>query len=114
MKGFLVDENLPDAAHFPCSLPIVHARDLGPMASDTELWWHAAENALAIVTKDADFADRILATDPPPWVIHIRVGNLKRRDFVDFVASVWLKVEALLPEYSLIQVFSDRIEGAGS
>ena len=32
MKGVLVDENLPDAAHFPTVLPLVHARVFGPIA----------------------------------------------------------------------------------
>ena len=41
MTGFLIDENLPDAAFFPCTLPVRHARELGPMASDSALWLHA-------------------------------------------------------------------------
>lgn len=110
MKGVLVDENLPDAAFFPAALPKIHARDLGPMASDTLLWDHARSQDLVIVTKDSDFSDRILASAPPPWVVHLRTGNMTRRQFNGFIASVWPKVEALLPQHRLIQVFPDRIE----
>ncbi|MBB6018749.1 DUF5615 family PIN-like protein [Deinococcus radiopugnans] len=44
----------------------MHARDLGDNPTDLELWTSAAEHALVIVTKDADFTDRILVLDAPP------------------------------------------------
>lgn len=55
---------------------VVHARDLGPNPTDLELWTFAQEQSLVIVTKDADFTDRILLMDaPPPWVVQLRCGN---------------------------------------
>ena len=54
--------------------------DLGADWSDTEIWNHAAANGLTIVSKDADFSDRVLLDADGPKVIHIRVGNLTIRD----------------------------------
>ncbi len=110
MKGFLIDENLPDSNRFPASLPKVHARELGPMASDSLLWEHARIHHLVIVTKDSDFSDRILVSTPPPWVVHLQTGNMTRKAFSNFIHTNWLKIEALLPDHRLIRVFPDHIE----
>ena len=110
MNGFLLDENLPGAAHFPCGLPVVHARDIGAMATDTQIWRHATEHSLVIVTKDADFSDRILIAEPPPWVVHLRIGNMRLNDYTAFLDRIWPQVSALLPRHRLIRVFADRIE----
>ena len=83
---------------------------LGPSASDTALWSFAAQREFVIVTKDADFSDRILVSTPPPWVVHLRFGNLRRRDYHALLVRVWPRIEALLPANKLINVFADRIE----
>ncbi len=70
MKGFLLDENLPTRLTFSPSLPVCHARDFGGNPSDSELWDLAGVRQWMIVTKDADFSDRILVSVPPPWVVH--------------------------------------------
>ena len=59
MNGFLFDENLPGGLNFNPSLPASHALDLGANPTDSELWSYAKERHLVIVTKDADFSDRI-------------------------------------------------------
>lgn len=64
MKGFLFDENLPVNIQFSPSLPLVHVTDLSASLSDTEIWEYAKENDLAIVSKDADFSDRIITSSP--------------------------------------------------
>lgn len=110
MKGFLLDENLPARLIFTPCLPISHALDHGFNLSDSELWSIAKEEKWVIVTKDADFSDRILVSSPPPWIVHLRFGNLRRSDFHRFLASVWPKVETLLPQHKLICVYADRIE----
>jgi hypothetical protein len=43
-------------------------------------------------------------------VIHLRFGNLKRRDFHEFLAKIWPDVEKLLPDHKLINVYADVIE----
>lgn len=111
MKGFLFDENLPHRLTFQPSGPIVHATTLGASPTDRQLWEHARANALVLVTKDADFSGWIIVDTPPPWVVHLRFGNLRRRDFHAFLAHTWPEIEAMLPKHKLINVYLDRIEG---
>lgn len=82
MKGFLFDQNL-----------------------------HARREWLAIVSKDADFSDRIIIGTPPPWVVHLRFGNLRRRDCHALLARVWPQIETLLQSHKLVNVYTDRVEG---
>jgi predicted nuclease of predicted toxin-antitoxin system len=110
LKGFLLDENIPRNVTFTPVLPVFHARDLGASVSDTAIWRHARENELAIVSKDADFSNRIMLSSPPPWVVHLRFGNLRRREFHALLARLWPRIEALLPEHKLVNVEADRIE----
>ena len=110
MKGFLFDENLPCKLAITPGLPVQFTSALGPSVSDTAVWQHASANELVIVSKDTDFSNRIMLSSPPPWVVHLRIGNLRRREFHSFLASVWPRVEALLPAHKLINVYRDRIE----
>lgn len=111
MKGFLFDENLPARLIFTPGFPVVHVSVIGASPTDSQVWNHAQQHELVIVTKDTDFSDRIILSTPPPWVVHLRFGNLRRRDFHSVLARVWPQVEALLPSYKLINVYADRVEG---
>lgn len=113
MNGFLLDENLPGGLSFQPSLPVSHALDMGANPTDSELWSFAKERRLVIVTKDADFSDRILVSTPPPWIVHLRFGNMRRKEFHRFLAAVWPQVESLLPTNKLVCVYADRIEAFG-
>lgn len=104
MKGFLLDENLPGQLTFTPSLPVSHALDLGDHLTDSELWLLAKSRHLVIVTKDADFSDRVLVSTPPPWIVHLRFGNMRRKEFHRFLAALWPQVESLLPANKLICV----------
>lgn len=66
-----------------------------------------------IVSKDADFSDRIITQSPPPRVVHLRFGNLGRNDFHALLARIWPRIETLLKSHKLVNVFADRIEGIG-
>lgn len=88
MKGFLLDENVPYRLTFIPSLPLIHSSDLGLSLSDTSLWEYARYNEFVIVTKDADFTNRIMLSSPPPWIVHLRIGNMRKRDFHSFLARV--------------------------
>lgn len=48
--------------------------------------------------------------EPPPWVVQLRIGNMRRVDFHRFLANIWPKVEAALPEHKLIIVEQHRIQ----
>ncbi|MFV0337646.1 MAG: DUF5615 family PIN-like protein [Chthoniobacterales bacterium] len=92
------------------SLPIIHATDLGKSISDSDIWTHAKEHSLVIVSKDSDFSNRIMVSSPPPWIVHLRTGNLRKHDYHAFLKHVWPQVETLLPASKLINVYFDRIE----
>jgi predicted nuclease of predicted toxin-antitoxin system len=110
LKGFLIDENLPRRLTFAPSLPVTLSDVLGVSPSDTAIWQHARAHSLVIVTKDADFSHRIMLSTPPPWIVHLRFGNLRRKDFHALLARMWPHVEALLPAHKLICIYADRIE----
>lgn len=110
MKGFLFDENLPRRVTFAPALPVIYASSLGAASSDTLVWQHALERDLVIVSKDADFSHRIMTASPPPWIVHLRFGNLRRKEFHRVLAQLWPGIEALLPEHKLVNVYADRIE----
>jgi predicted nuclease of predicted toxin-antitoxin system len=113
MKGFLFDENLPARLRFSPKLPIVPVSNVGKIPSDSQIWEFARRRELVIVSKDADFSDRIIAQTPPPWVVHLRFGNLRRNEFQDLLARVWPQIETLLKSHKLVNVYSDRLEGIG-
>ena len=50
----------------------VYATDFGPQPTDHELWSMARVKDLTILTRDADFFDRIIIEGPPPKVIWVR------------------------------------------
>lgn len=110
MNGFLFDENLPQNISFSPMFPVIHARSLGVSLSDSALWRHARQNQLLIVSEDADFSHRIMLSSPPPWVVHLRFGNLRRGDFHALPARLWPAIETLLPAHKLVNVYADRIE----
>jgi len=110
VKGFLFDENLPLNLQFTPSLPVIHVTNLGNSLSDSEIWQYAIANDLVIVTKDVDFSDRIIISNPPPRVVHLRFGNLRKRDFHSFLKGIWSEIEELLEEHKLINVYLTKIE----
>lgn len=113
MKGFLFDENLPARLRFTPKLPIFPAAKAGKNPSDTQIWEYARKHDLVIVSKDADFSDRIIVSSPPPKVVHLRFGNLRKDEFHALLSRVWPRVEALLKTHKLVNVYADRIEGVG-
>jgi len=80
---------------------------------DSKIWSYTKENNLTIVTKDADFSDRIMLNNPPPRVIHIKLGNMKMKAFHDAIDTIWDEVLMMSREYKLVRVFKDKIEGIG-
>lgn len=85
----LFDHNLPPAL-------VSRLRDLYPhsehvynlgldRASDFEIREYARDEALVIVTKDADFSDLCVLKGFPPKVIWIRRGNCSANDLEDLL-----------------------------
>jgi predicted nuclease of predicted toxin-antitoxin system len=111
MKGFLFDANVPSRIQFQPGYPVISVAVVSRHPTDTQIWDFARQGELAIVSKDADFSERIIVQTPPPWVVHLRFGNLKRKDFHALLARVWPKVESLLKTHKLVNVYADRVEG---
>ncbi len=111
MKGFFLDENLPSRIQFTPSLPVFTTSDISSSPTDTDVWEFTRRRELVIVSKDADFSQRIILQTPPPWVVHLRFGNLRRKAFHALLARVWPQVEALLKTHKLVNVYADRVEG---
>jgi predicted nuclease of predicted toxin-antitoxin system len=110
MPRFLIDVNLPYRFALWSGEEYVHMRDLGETWTDTQIWEHGRCGDLVIVSKDADFSDRVMVTEPPPRVVHIRFGNMKMRDFHALISRIWPRVVDLSVDHKLIRVFEDRIE----
>lgn len=113
MKGFLFDENLPVRLRFSPRLPIVPITKVGRNPTDSQIWDYARKHDLVIVSKGADFSDRIIIQTPPPRVVHLRFGNMRKNDFHTLLARFWPRIEALLKSHKLVNVYPNRIEGIG-
>jgi predicted nuclease of predicted toxin-antitoxin system len=108
---YLIDANLPRWLSLWSGGDCEFVHDLGPDWSDTKIWAHATTNGLTIVSKDADFSDRVLLADDGPSLIHIRVGNLKMAELHGYLTSVWAEVCQASAACRLVRVYRDRIEG---
>jgi len=113
MKGYLFDENLPNRLRFSPSLPNVPVSRVGRNPSDSQVWEFARKQDLVIVSKDADFSDRIITNSPPPRVVHLRFGNLRSDEYHALLARLWPQIETLLKTHKLVNVYADRLEAIG-
>jgi len=113
MNKYIIDANLPYYFSLWKDEKYEHVIDIDPNMKDSEIWSYAKENNLTIVTKDADFSDRIMLNNPPPRVIHIKLGNMKMKAFHDAIDTIWSEVLMMSREYKLVRVFKDKIEGIG-
>ncbi|MGH8607767.1 MAG: DUF5615 family PIN-like protein [Gammaproteobacteria bacterium] len=110
MARFLIDANLPYRFSVWQGQDYLHVFDLSDTWPDSEIWRYAREQELTIVTKDADFSSLAILNEPPPWVIHFRIGNMKIRDLHAFLQRVWPDISAFGATHKLVNVYSDRIE----
>lgn len=112
MPRYLVDANLPFYFSLWRTDDFIHQFNLGADWSDSMVWDYAKENNLTILSKDADFSNRILLVTPPPKVVHFRIGNMKLNAFFDFVTKIWPEVEDLIHKNNnkLVNVYLDRLE----
>lgn len=107
---FLIDANLPYRFELWRGSAFTHVYDLDDTWTDARIWRHAREEDLVIVSKDADFSDRIILAAPPPRVIHIRAGNMKMREFHGFIARAWPQAAALIETHKLVIVHQHAVE----
>ena len=110
MNGFLFDENLPINIEFLPALPVEHVTKLKSSPTDTEIWEYAKKKDLVIVTKDTDFSDRIIVSTPPPKVVHLKFGNMRKKDFHSFLKKIWPQIDKLIKDFKLVNVYIDSFE----
>jgi predicted nuclease of predicted toxin-antitoxin system len=110
MGRYLIDVNLPRSLSIWSGSDYQFMHDIGPIWPDSRIWEFAEANALTIVTKDADFSDRVLLSAGGPHVIHIRVGNLTIGELRRYLSRIWVDVCRESENCRLVQVYRDRIE----
>jgi len=108
---YLIDANLPYYFLLWRAPGYLHLRDVDDEMSDEDVWSYARQGDWTIVTKDADFSNRAMHEPPPPRVIHIRLGNMKMRDFHRAIGRAWPQACALSERCRLVSIFWDHIEG---
>ena len=107
----LIDENLPEDISCWQNPDFIHAKSLGDKVSDGDIWRFARDNNLTIISKDSDFSNRILVSNPPPRVIHMRIGNMRFQMFERFTSKYWDEILALSQTHKLVNVYLDSLEG---
>ena len=110
MPTYLIDENMPYYFRLWNNSDFIHQLDLEPQAKDKTIWAYAKEYNLTIVTKDADFSERIKLSQPPPRVIHFKVGNLSVRQFYGVIHSGWEEARVLSQTHKLVNVYMGWVE----
>ncbi|NOZ53967.1 MAG: hypothetical protein GXP08_12710 [Gammaproteobacteria bacterium] len=111
MSKYLIDVNLPSRFSVWASDEYEHVVHINDELKDSEIWDYAKENNLTIVTKDTDFSDMIMLNNPPPRVIHIKIGNMKMKEFHQLITRIWNDICTLSESFKLIRVYSDKMEG---
>ncbi len=111
MPVFLIDANLPYHFGLWNSEDFIHVADLNERWTDEEIWNYAKKNRLTIVSKDADFSNRIIIVEPPPRVIHLRVGNMRITELFTFLNKNWKHITETSEKFKLTNVYLNRIEG---
>ena len=63
-----------------------------------------------ILTKDADFFDRLSLEGAPPKVVWVRVGNVRRSELEARLVMQWPAIVAMLSTADLVELHADRLE----
>jgi predicted nuclease of predicted toxin-antitoxin system len=102
MARFLIDANLPYRFALWHGENYRHVYDLGYNMPDAAIWQYAKQHNLIIVSRDTDFSDWIMLDEPPPKVIHLRIGNMRLRDLFVFLQRVWPQLAGLSATHKLV------------
>ena len=113
MARYLIDVNLPRRFSLWLQYDCVYVTDIDPSWTDTDIWRHAATETRTIVSKDADFSERVLLSNDGPSVIHVKVGNVRMRDLHVLLFRAWPEATKLAASSRLVTIYRDRIEAIG-
>jgi predicted nuclease of predicted toxin-antitoxin system len=110
VKHLLIDENLP--ASLARGLPVAysHATEIAPQPTDNELWMHARQRDWTLLTRDTDFFDRLMLEGPPPKVIWVRLGNIRKTELETLLLRLWPAICQLLTNADLVEVHPTTLE----
>lgn len=111
MKKYLIDVNLPCRFSLWSSPEFEHIFNINDEMKDCEIWEYAKENNLTIVTKDTDFSELMILNNPPPKVIHIKIGNMKINELHQFLNKHWKDIIQMNNAYKLVRVYRNKLEG---
>ena len=97
---FLFDANLPPAlaVEFKSNgFAALHAAEfVAAETDDFDIWELAGRRGDVIVTKDADFASFVTASNTTQAVVWLRMGNTRRQALVDRIGQVLPDIIAAL------------------
>lgn len=110
MTHLLIDENLPISLAKLLPVECSHATDIGTQPSDTLLWTHARERNWTVLTRDTDFFDRLMLHGPPPKVVWVRLGNIRKVDLENLLIKLWPDICNLLNDADLVEVHPNALE----
>ena len=105
---FLVDANLPMRIKFFQNDAFKHQVDINPSATDSSIWETAIQEIRVILTRDTDFLHRCRA-NPEVQVVFFRLGNIRLRDFYEFLDAHWNEIIDKLDIGQLIEVTREEI-----
>lgn len=111
MPKYIVNSNLPQTFNLWQSDDFINAVSIKIDGDDNLIWNYAKENNLTILSRDKDFADRILHTNPPPKVIHFRLRNIKYAQFRKLMNEQWNRITFFNLNYKLVVVYHNSVEG---
>lgn len=108
LAKYVIDVNLPRIHGLWQRPDFIHMVEINRTWSDLKIWDFAKKNNLTIITKDRDYYNRIILEEPPPRVIHLRIGNMKLQDFRAFFFKNWPEIERLNALNKLVMVFDEE------
>ena len=90
---FLVDAQLPPALASWISQRGHEAKAVREVglhnADDPSIWKFSVEGTWVVVTKDEDFAERVLRTGTGPQIVWLRIGNSTNRVLFAWLEPLW-------------------------
>jgi predicted nuclease of predicted toxin-antitoxin system len=110
MKRLLIDENLPYSLGARLGVDYIHASQIADQASDSLLWQQARAKDWVVLTRDTDFFDRLLLYGPPPKVIWVRLGNVRKNELLKILSERWPIIEQRIHSNDLVEVYPEHLE----
>ena len=110
MARFLVDVNLPRNFSGWAGDDYVFVRDIDATWSDRTIWDHARANGFIIISQDADFIDRALLEPESPKIIHMRLGNIRLREWRVLMSRLWPEILLEISAFRIVVVFKDTLD----